>query len=164
MRLTAPDCADHGPLILDYVRGNLDEAHGLRAEVVLADCPDCRAWMNSEFSGPAFAVIDDAVNLGLKTATLPDRRGRLGWLAAAAAILVIAGGLTVLQLPHRSTPMMPDRQDQTHSTRIVSFDFESGAVSNAAVTTEETSAAAEADPLFSDDLEDGGAGSWTFHT
>ena len=165
--MTAPDCTDHGSLILEYVRGNLGEADGLRAESVLGDCRECQEWMDREFSGPAFAAVDVAVGQGLHTITLPDRRRHFGWLAAAAAIMVVAGGLTMLQIPDQSIPMVVDQQDQNRSTQIVTFDFEGGPVSSVAVSIEEPSAVAEAveaDPLFSDDLEDGGAGSWTIHT
>ncbi|MEN8163068.1 MAG: hypothetical protein ABFS37_02985 [Acidobacteriota bacterium] len=165
--MTAPDCTDHGSLILEYVRGNLSEAEGLRAEAVLGDCRECQAWMDREFSGAAFGTVDDAIGQGLDTITLPDRRRHFGWLAAAAAILMVAGGMTMLQIPDQSIPMVVDQQDQNRSTQIVTFDFEGGPGSSTAVNIGETSAAAEAveaDPLFADDLEDGGAGSWTIHT
>ncbi len=162
--MTAPDCTDHGSLILEYVRGNLSDADGLRAETVLSDCRECQEWMDREFSGPAFATVDDAVGQGLDAIALPDRRRHFGWLAAAAAIVMVAGGLTIMQLPDRSTGLMPDQQDQTQSTRIGGFDFEGGTVGHEALQTHESPAAVEADTLFSDDLEDGGAGSWTIHT
>ncbi len=165
--MTAPDCTDHGSLILDYVRGNLSEADGLRAETVLGDCGKCQEWMDHEFSGPAFATVDNAVGQGLETTALPHRHNRFGWLAAAAAIVVVAGGLTMLQFPGGSVTMVIDQQDQSRSAQIVTFDFEGGTVSSAAPAIEETSVtvdAVEADTLFSDDLEDGGTGSWTVHT
>ena len=164
MNLTAPDCTAHGPLILAFLRGSLSDADGLRAEKILTDCPDCQAWMDTQFSGPAFDAVDQAVASGLENAALPDRRHRFGWMAAAAAIVMVAGGLTMMQLPDRSTPMMPDLQDQTQSTRIGSFDFEGGALHPPALQTGERPAVVEADPLFSDDLEDGIASSWTIHT
>ena len=167
MRMTAPDCTDHGSLILDYVRGNLSESEGLQAEKVLEDCPDCRTWMDREFSGSAFATVDNAVGQGLDTIALPHRHNRFAWLAAAAAIVVVAGGLTMLQFPGGSIPMVVDQQDQRHPAQIVTFDFEGGTVSSAASVIEETSVAVdavEADSLFSEDLEDGGTGSWTVHT
>ena len=165
--MTAPDCTDHGSLILDYVRGTLSEADGLRAETVLGNCRKCQEWMGREFSGSAFATVDDAVRQGLDTTALPHRNNRLGWLAAAAAIVVVAGGLTMLQLPGGSITKVGDQQDQSRSAQIVTFDFEGGTVSSAVPAIDETSAvvdAVEADSLFSDDLEDGGTGSWTVHT
>ncbi len=165
--MTAPDCTDHGSLILDYVRGNLSESEGLQAEKVLEDCLDCRTWMDREFSGSAFATVDNAVGQGLETTALPHRHNRFGWLAAAAAIVVVAGGLTMLQLPGGSVTMVIDQQDQNRSAQIVTFDFEGGTVSSASPAIDETSVtvdAVEADSLFSDNLEDGGTGSWTVHT
>lgn len=165
--MTAPDCTDHGSLILDYVRGNLSEADGLRAETVLGDCRRCQEWMDHEFSGPAFTTVDDAVGQGLDTTALPHRHNRFGWLAAAAAIVVVAGGLTMLQLPGGSITMMVNQPDQSHPAQIVTFDFEGGTVGDTAQAIEETSVAVdavEAESLFSEDLEDGGTGSWTVHT
>lgn len=165
--MMSPDCTDHGSLILDYVRGDLGEAEGLHAEMVLSECPDCQAWMNREFSGPAFEAVDNGVGHGLDTVSLPNRRQRFGWITAAAAIVVVAGGLTLLQLPHQSTPMAIDQVNQDLSTQIVTFDFEGGNVRNSGSSIEEKAVTAEvieADALFTDDLEDGGAGSWTIHT
>ncbi len=165
--MTAPDCTDHGSLILDYVRGNLSESEGLQAEKVLEDCPDCRTWMDREFSGSAFATVDNAVGQGLDTIALPHRHNRFAWLAAAAAIVVVAGGLAMLQFPGGSITKVGDQQGQSRSAQIVTFDFEGGTVNCAAPAIDETSAvvdAVEADSLFSEDLEDGGTGSWTVHT
>lgn len=165
--MTAPDCTDHGSLILDYIRGKLSEADGLRAEALLEDCTICQSWMDREFSGTAFAKIEGAVDQGLDALVLPHRRHRFGWIAAAAAIVIVAGGLTIMQLPNQSIPMTTDQQRRDHSIRIGSFDFEAGSIGNAPPTLEETSVvvdAIETDPLFSDNLEDGGTGSWTIHT
>ena len=162
--MTTPDCTDHGPLILEYVRGNLSEADSLRAETVLGGCRACREWMDREFSGPAFATVDQAVAKGLKNAPLPNRRHRFGWMAAAAAVVIVAGGLLIMGIPNRSTPMMPVMQDQVQSTRIGGFDFEDGTVGPTSLPIDERTESVEAPPLFSDDLEDGIAGSWTIHT
>ncbi len=167
MKLTSSDCTAHGPLILAYLRGNLSDADGLRAEKILTDCPDCQAWAANQFSGPAFDAVDQAVAMGLESVALPHRRHRFGWVAAAAAIVMVAGGLTMMQLPDPSTPMAIDQQGQGHSNQIVTFNFEGGTISGASPAIEETSVAVEAietDPLFSDNLEDGGTGSWTIHT
>lgn len=171
MSMTTPDCTDHGSLSLDYVRGRLSDAEGRNAEVILSDCPHCRAWINREFSGPAFDVIDHAVGDVFDTVSLPTRRQRFGWIATAAAIVVVAGGLTLLNLPHSSTPTAIDQLNDDASTRIVTFDFEDGVAGVSVISTgpaiEENRLAAEvdeADALFTDDLENGGTGSWTVHT
>jgi hypothetical protein len=167
MKLTASDCTAHGPLILEFVRGNLSEADGFRAERILTDCPDCQAWIDTQFSGPAFDAVDQAVGTGLESAALSNRRHRFGWAAAAAAIVMVAGGLAMMQLPNHTTPMAIDQQSQDHSGQIVTFDFEAGSIGSATQAIEEvlvTVEAVETDPLFSDNLEDGGTGSWTFHT
>ena len=165
--MSSPDCTDHGLLILDYVRGKLSEADGLRAETVLGDCRTCQEWMDNEFSGPAFNTVDQAVATELKSVALPNRRHRFGWAAAAAAIVMVAGGLTMMQLPGPSIPAGVDQQGQDHSTQIVTFDFEAGNIGGARPAIDKVSAVVEAvetDPLFSDNLEDGGTGSWTVHT
>ena len=167
MKLIAPDCTAHGSFILEYVRGILNEADGLRAERILRDCPDCQAWVDTQFSGPAFDLVDQAVGIGLESATLPDRRHRFGWVAAAAALVMVAGGLTMMQLPDHSISTGTTQPGQDHSAQIVTFDFEAGSIGGAMPAIDEASAAAQAvetDPLFSDNLEDGGTGSWTIHT
>jgi len=167
MKLIAPDCTAHGSLILEFVRGNLSDADGLRAERILTDCPDCQAWMDTQFSGPAFDAVDQAIGVGLESATLPNRRYRFGWVAAAAALVMVAGGLAMMQLPEHSISTGVTQQGQNHSAQIVTFDFEAGSIGSATQAIEEASVAVDAvesPPLFSDNLEDGGTGSWTIHT
>ena len=165
--MTAPDCTDHGSLILEYIRGDLNESDGLRAEAHLCECPVCRAWINQEFSGPRFALVENAVADGIDAMSLPTRRQRFGWVAAAAAIVVVAGGLALLQPSHRTTPMAVDQQSRDVANKIVTFDFEGGELTASEVSIEEkavTAEVGEADALFTDDLEAGGTGSWTIHT
>ncbi len=162
--MTTPDCTTHGLLILDFFRGALDDGDALRAEEILSECPECRTWADCQFTGPAFDTVDRAVATGIENVAFSGRNYRFGWIAVAAAIVVMAGGLTMMQLPGTSTQMMPGLQDQTQSTRIGSFDFEGGAIGQSALQDENELDAAEAEPLFSDDLEDGIAGSWTMHT
>ncbi len=87
----APDCPDHGRLVLDLALGKLDDAAATRAEIVRSQCPICRAWWREQLEGDTSDVVDNAVAAALSTVDLPDRRHRRAWLAVAAAAVVVVG-------------------------------------------------------------------------
>lgn len=168
--MTPPDCTDHGTLILEYVLGNLDDSESLQAETASTECASCRTWLEKQFSGPAFTKVEAAVSQSIQNTSLPNQQRHYGWLKVAAAIVVFAGGVAVMQRPDHSTSLIVHQESQNPSTLIGAFDFEGGIDNNASVAADGSSIAAEsletaeADPLFSDDLENGGTGSWTIHT
>ena len=102
----APDCHDHGRLVLDLALGKLDETAAARAESVRTQCPVCRAWWREQLEGDAADLVDAAVAAALASVELPRQKHRLVWLAAAAALVMAigTGGLWMAHHPGDSTP------------------------------------------------------------
>jgi hypothetical protein len=157
--MNRPDCTNHGPLILDLLRGKLDDPLAQEAESILAECPECSAWFNNAIASAEFLAVDAAVVGGLNEVVLPRKHHRLRWVAAAAAI-VLMGSITFWQLPSNTSSAPVEA-----TSKIVTFDFEQGVPDDSmrAIEAPQTETA-NGEPLFSDDLENGGAGSWTIHT
>jgi len=165
--MKAPNCPHHGDLVLDLARGRLNDADAAVADSERESCPHCAAWWNASFSVEATAELDAAVAGAFADfSTIADRRR--GWLAAAAAaVLAVGVGTTMMVWRGGETSPVVAVQAPAAETVLSTWDFEDGtlapAVAAAAVPTNGDPAGAD-EAVFVNDLESGDLGSWTFHS
>ncbi len=107
----APDCPDHGRLVLDLALGRLDDAGAAEAESVRDRCLVCHAWWRAELDGEVAAVVDGAVADALGRVELPRPSRRTGWMAAAATVVMTLGvaSLWLAQRPADTDATVPER-------------------------------------------------------
>jgi hypothetical protein len=111
MLMIAPNCPDHGSLVLDLALGRLEDERTDEAERVGDSCPSCNAWWLDRLSGGAVAEVDQAVAKAFEAFRPSGRRRSRLWLAAAAVVLVLAAGLLWrgTQMPSTTrTPSAPE--------------------------------------------------------
>jgi len=122
--MRAPDCSEHAALVLDLVRGRLDDRAEIEAEQARRSCPVCAAWWHEHLEGTAARVVGDQVAQAFSRFEAPRRSRRRAWLAAAAALLLAisgalwwrAGGLGGQTLPPDTTAMIERAFEQPAST------------------------------------------------
>ncbi len=162
-----PTCPHHGDLVLDLARGRLSDADATAAELERESCPHCAQWWNATFTVDATAEVDAAVAQAFADFS-PVAGRRRGWLAAAAAAVLAVGiGTTMMVWRGGETSPVVAVQAPAAETVLSTWDFEDGTLAPvAAATVVPTSP----DPLgadeavFVNDLESGDLGSWTFHS
>ncbi len=94
--IKVPTCPHHGDLVLDLARGRLSDADAMAAELERESCPHCAQWWNATFTVDATAEVDVAVAQAFADFS-PAAGRRRGWLAAAAAaVLAVGVGTTVM--------------------------------------------------------------------
>ncbi len=166
--MKVPTCPEHGNLVLDLARGRLNDADAMDADLVRESCPNCAGWWNTTFSDRATTDVDTAVAQAFADFTPVAGRRRHGWLAAAAAAVLVVGigTTTMLWRGGEVTPLVAE-QGAAAEAVLSTFDFEDGAF---APTTEAAVVDASGDRLetsesvFVSDLENGDLGSWTSHS
>ena len=126
--MRAPDCHDHGRLVLDLAQGRLDDTQAVRAEEIRRDCPTCRAWWEAAFRGSAHAGVDAEVAGVFAAFEAPRRRSVHTWWAAAAAAVVVLGIGALTLLGPGPAPTSADLAPETAQLGepISTIDFESG--------------------------------------
>ncbi len=160
-------CPHHGDLVLDLARGRLNDADAAVADLERESCPHCAAWWNATFAADATAEVDAAVAQAFAGFS-PVAGRRRGWLAAAAAaVLAVGVGTTMMLWRGGETSPVVAVQAPAAETVLSTWDFEDGTlapVTTATVgpTTGDPVGADEA--VFINDLESGDLGSWTFHS
>lgn len=155
-------CPDHGTMLLQYLRGQLDDAGAARAEALLTECPSCSAWFGELPDLDGLARVEHGVAEGLRTVTLAKPRHRLRWIAAAAVLFAVSGSLWMAGPSVGPNPSIePDNE-----ARIATFDFEGAMAQGVEVANRQgvSTAVPDSEPLFEADLEDGGLGSWSVHS
>ena len=162
--MRAPNCPDHGRLVLDLALGRLDDRSAAEAEAVRVSCPSCAGWWRSELEAATFVAVDLAVGSVFAAFQPPARSRVTRWLpvAAAAALAVGAGVLWyqhgAVQSPGSTTPAGPLAQESFDGDRdgdgvigIEDLGF-----------TVKVEQAREA--IFADTLDGGELAGWTPHT
>ena len=111
--MRAPDCPDHGRLVLDLALGRLDDRSAVDAEAVRLSCPSCAAWWRSELEATAAVAVDEAVRSAFAAFQPPARSRVARWLPVAAALALAAGAGVLwyqhgaVQAPGSTTPAGP---------------------------------------------------------
>ena len=162
--MRAPNCPDHGRLVLDLALGRLDDRSAAEAEAVRVSCPSCAGWWRSELEAATFVAVDLAVGSVFAAFQPPARSRVTRWLPVAAAAALAAGAGVLwyqhgaVQSPGSTTPAGPLAQESFDGDRdgdgvigIEDLGF-----------TVKVEQAREA--IFADTLEDGGLAGWTPHT
>lgn len=164
--MKVPTCPEHDNLVLDLARGRLDDAEAFEAELVRESCPQCAEWWRAAFSDRATAEVDSAVARAFADFTPATNRRRV-WLAAAAAVLAV--GVATTMTMWRVADTAPEMAVHGAPAEVVlsTWDFEDGTVDAAvepvaAPTPGRQNDSGEA--VFTNDLESGDLGSWTFHS
>jgi len=161
--MRAPACSEHGRLVLDLARGLLDDEQAATAERVRRECASCREWWTRTFEGEGYSVVEAAVGEGLETARLSSGHEWQAWLAAAAALVLVAVGV-VWQLGQGPGPSVRAGDSeagdawsvQAPQQAIFVDDMESGDLGGWTVH-----AANPAPPVFQDDMETGDLSAWS---
>jgi hypothetical protein len=137
--VTMPTCPDHGRLLRDLALGRLDDRDAAHAEQVLASCSACRAWWRDNLEGEPAAAVEREVAQVFATFQAPVRHRVSPWLAAAAALFIVIGGLLVIQT---LGPIAPPADVTASSSQQLPL------------------AAASGEVLFADGLESGEVKGW----
>jgi len=90
MFMIAPNCPDHGSLVLDLALGRLEDERAGEAERVRDSCPSCNAWWRDRLSGGAVAEVDQAVAKAFEAFRPSGRRRSRLWLAAGDEVVADA--------------------------------------------------------------------------
>jgi hypothetical protein len=161
--MKAPDCPEHGNLVLDLARGRLDDQRAEEAETVRRDCAVCARWWDDTFVDEAVAVLDPVVAEVFKR-FVPVRRRQYGWLAAAATVL-LAVGLVTTSLLRNGAETAPAGLDSVSIPDPVlsTWDFEDVDFGTSAANGAEVSTLGE-EVVFKNDLESGDLSSWSSHS
>jgi anti-sigma-K factor RskA len=165
--MKAPTCPHHGNLVLDLARGLLSDADAAVADLERESCPHCAAWWNTTFTADATAEVEAAVAQAF-TDFSPVAGRRRGWLAAAAAaVLAVGVGTTMMLWRGGETSPVVAVQAPAAEAVLTTWDFESGElapVSEAAAVPTPSDRGEVGEALFVNDLESGDLGSWSFHS
>ncbi len=164
--MTARICPEHDDLMREMACGLLDDSRAARAEVLRAECGDCRSWWEETFAGEDFARVDDAVAEAIANFNQPARR-RYGWLAAAAALVMAIGiGSTSLLWRETGTEMSRTATPVPAGAVLTVMDFENGSLNGVAAASIESEAIAadSEEAVFQDKLESGDLSSWSSHS
>jgi len=165
--MKAPTCPHHGDLVLDLARGRLNDTDAAVADSKRETCSHCAAWWIATFSVEATAELDAAVQQAFD-AFQPIARRRRGWLAAAAAaVLAVGVGTTMMLWRGGETSPVVAVQAPDAETVLTTWDFEDGTLDPVAavsvVPTTRDPVGAD-DAVFVNGLESGDLGSWTSHS
>lgn len=165
--MKAPTCPHHGNLVLDLARGLLSDADAAVADLERESCPHCAQWWAETFSADATAEVEAAVAQAF-TDFSPVAGRRRGWLAAAAAaVLAVGVGTTMMLWRGGETSPVVAVQAPAAEAVLTTWDFEDGTLAPVAavsvVPTTGDSVGAD-DAVFVNDLESGDLSSWTFHS
>jgi hypothetical protein len=161
--MRAPDCHDHGRLVLELALGRLEDNEADRAEAVRCHCPTCSEWWATTFDCEQAAAVHNQVSDVFRSLELPRRSRFHPWWAAAAAAAVVAcvvglwtigPGLDSGVTYHANGEVAP--VDEV----IAVFDFESGTVAELGTVVENGSP----EPVFAADFESGSLGDLVPHT
>jgi hypothetical protein len=160
-------CPEHADLMLELARGRLDDERALQAETVRLVCASCSRTWEDTHSSDAFAAVEAAVEEAFAMFEPPVRR-RHGWLAAAAAA-VLAIGLGTTVLVWRSAEKSPRSAvgASSESTVLSALDFEDGVVSAANDADDAPTPAGPTESgsaVFRSDLESGDLSGWSSHS
>jgi hypothetical protein len=117
----APNCPEHGRLVLDLARGRLDDVRASDAERVLDTCPVCSAWWSTHLEGHVADAVDQAVDRSFAAFSPPQRRRVSGWMPAAAAVLLLVGA-GLLWSPGDRAPAPADHPTGSFDVARESFD------------------------------------------
>ncbi len=156
-----PDCHNHGNLVGHLALGRLDDLEAVRAEEVRANCSTCSRWWLENFDSQTATAVEFEVSAAFQAFRAPrrQRRYRVWWAAAAAAILSI-GLLNHLWIsaPVDSGIVISDVASEpaitgSPSETIKVMDFETGSVASAALLDKPD------EPVFAADFE-AGLGTW----
>lgn len=159
----APDCPDHGRLVLDLALGRLDDRTAIEAEAVRRECPSCAAWWRSELEA-ASVTVDQAVGAVFAAFEPPARSRAARWLpVAAAAALAVGAGVfwyqgSALRPLGSATPAGPLAQES----------FEGDRDGDGVVGLDDVGFAVHVEKprelIFVDTLESGELADWTTNT
>jgi hypothetical protein len=160
----APDCPNHGRLVLDLALGRLDDRSAIEAEAVRLSCPSCAAWWRSELETGAAAAVDEAVGSVFAAFQAPARSRVARWLPVAAAAALAAGaGLLWYQHGDGQTSVATAPQSP-----LAQESFEGDRDGDGVVGLEDLGLAVHVettrDVIFSDTLENGELAGWTSQT
>lgn len=160
----APDCPNHGRLVLDLALGRLDDRSAVEAEAVLLSCPSCAGWWRTELEAAAAVAVDQAVGSVFADFQPPARSRVARWLPVAAAATLAAGAALlwyqhgVVQTSVATAPPSPLAQES----------FDGDRDGNGVVGLEDLGLAVHVetsrDVIFADTLEDGELAGWTTNT
>ena len=92
--MDAPECPEHGTLVLDLASGVLGDRAASEGEAARESCPVCRAWWVERLAGEGATAVDAAVSAAIDGFTAPRSRRTRAWIATAAtAVAAIGAGL-----------------------------------------------------------------------
>lgn len=160
----APDCPNHGRLVLDLALGRLDDRSAIEAEAVRLSCPSCAAWWQSELEAAGAVAVDEAVGSVFAAFQAPARSRVARWLPVAAAAALAAGAGVLwyqqgdVQSPGSATPAGPLAQES----------FDGDRDGDGVIGIEDLGFTVEAqdarEPIFADTLDGGELAGWNSHT
>jgi hypothetical protein len=158
--MNPPDCPDHGRLVLDLARGRLDDRRAEEAETVRRDCAACARWWDSTFDDETVTGLDSAVAETFG-GFVPPRRRQIGWLAAAAAVVLAVGLSWIAQVRNDlETPLSVVTPAPTIGPALSTLDFENHNPESLAASPDDTPDTGNS-AVFGSGFESGSLSSWS---
>jgi len=166
--MTVSNCPEHGNLVQELAYGRLDDRRAMEAEAVRRDCAGCAQWWCDTFGDEPMAELDSVVAEVFQNFVAPKQR-RFGWLAAAAAAVLVVGLGTTTLLWHVADIAPSGLASVSTTGEVLSTcDFESGEIDTMATMAADTPVPGDqagGEPaVFESGLESGNLSSWTSHS
>lgn len=164
-----PQCPEHGRLVLDLLRGRLEDELAAAAEVARRDCAACHAWWERCFGSEDFAAVDAAAAEVFSRFGATRHRRPVRWIAAAAVFLGLTLGVLALFFQGGSAPRTESQEAAElifaeAAEVIFAAGFESGVTPESlqiAIEPADAGQPGATEAIFAADFEAGDLGPWS---